>query len=39
MDDAYREEFEAFAGDLLAELGYETTSWPGVASGLRSLPS
>jgi hypothetical protein len=25
MDDAYREEFETFAGDLLAELGYETT--------------
>jgi hypothetical protein len=24
MDDAYREEFEAFAGDLLRELGYET---------------
>jgi hypothetical protein len=25
MDAAYREEFETFAGDLLAELGYETT--------------
>ena len=25
MDATYREEFETFAGDLLAELGYETT--------------
>ena len=36
MDDAYREEFEAFAGDLLAELGYETS---GRAPARPSLPS
>jgi hypothetical protein len=36
MDDAYRDEFEAFAGDLLGELGYEV-SVP--AAARPSLPS
>ncbi len=36
MEEPYREEFEAFAGDLLAELGYETTV---VSAAPPSLPS
>src|SRR4051794_12120282 len=39
MDDAYRREFERFAGELLAELGYETGTPSKVAAGESRLPS
>jgi sulfotransferase family protein len=39
MDDGYRREFEQFAGDLLAELGYETGAAVAAGAADPRLPS